>query len=407
MGTLPPTHQQQIFHHPASRAPLTPAPSPSYNSPEFDKTQSPWNALRDDQIKKLVAITGSCKFGTGMVSYFTQRRLSTLIQAVADGDQLFLAIHQIYCLWSVNPVVVPKAIWDSTNFMGTMQYLKVLLSPNREIRLDVLKLLSEFPTQLDAFALKSLGILEGIKAIMAGLRNKNHLLSKLMVRGYPPLAMELRLNLDIRSPFLMDIVFESMYRQIWGWPRSGNNAIHNQIVAIYKKDVEIFNGQLQSPFGINMANHSQTVRAFLHLIHRLVLQNRNHAVNISQVSSTVVHPPQLQPRPFLAPAHTFTPAGNVQAAPNFMLIRPPTVPSQLNVPVTSVPQPSGHQTMPPGIVVQPSPHKAVSHTCTLPESFERSIYRDISSKLRSPNKFSRLLPESTCGTSLNTGQPTT
>jgi len=406
MGTLPPTHQQQIFHHPASRAPLTPAPSPSYNSPEFDKAQSPINALRDNQIKKLVAITGSSKLGTGMVSHFTKRRLSTLLQAVADGDQLFLIIHQIYCLWSVNSNLVPEAIRDNTNFEGTMQYLGVLLSPNREIRKDILKLLSEFPAQLDAFALQSLnagGILRGIQAIMAGLSNKDNLLSRLMVRGYPPMAVELRLSLDIRSPFLMDIVFESMYRQTWGWPWAGNNDIHNEIVTIYKNDVDILNSQLQSPFGINMAYHSQTMQAFLQAIQRLVLQNRNQAANTSQASSTVVNPPQLQPRPLLAPAHTFAPAGNVQVAPNFKLTRPHQVPSQLNVPVTFVPQPSGHQTMPPGMVVQPSHQKVMSHTCTLPQNFARSIYSDISSKLQSSNKIPRLLPESTCGASLNTG----
>ena len=370
MGILPPAHQQEIFH-PALRAPLTPAPSPPYNPPEFGKAQSPsWNVLRDNQIKKLVAILVSSKLGTGMTSHFTERRLCIIAQAVADGDQLFLTIHQIYCLWSVNPSIVPKVVRDNANFEGTMEYLDVLLSPNREILQDVLKLLSEFPAQLDAFELQSSnagGILQGIQAIMAGLSKKDHLLRQLMVRGYPPLALELRLNLDLRSPFLMDIVFESMYRQIWGWPRPGNNDIHNEIVAIYKKDVHILYGSLQRPHGINEANHSQTLQAFTHLIQRLVVQNMNHAVNISQPSSHMVYQPQLQPRPLLTPAHTFAPARNIQAAPNFRFIRPYQNVSQLN--------------MPPGIVMQPTDRKAMSHTCTLLEIFAWSIYSDISSKV--------------------------
>jgi len=355
----------------ASRAPLTPAPSPSTNSPEVELPQFPWTAVQNFQRRKLSAIMNAVKFGNGMTSHFTNRRFSTLFDAVREGDQLFLTIHEIYCLYSVDPNAVPKVLRENANFEGAMQYLAALLSPNRDIRQDIIKLLSEFPAPLVPLTLQSINAgrtLEAIQATLTGLCNKDHLLNQCRVRGYPPLAPELRWNLDIRSPFLMDIVFESMYRQIWGWPWIGNIDLHNEIVSVYKKDSHI---SLQSRFAVDPQHYSTTVQISMNIIQRLVLRDANHAVHPAQGSTHALYQSQPQPQPLSAPGYAFIPDRNGQTA---LADGPAQLHGpirQWNVAAPFVLRSNGAQNTASGVIARPGHSRKTSNTSAFPEGSVR------------------------------------
>lgn len=224
-------------------------------------------------------------------SFYAELRFSTLQTAVREGDDLFLTLHQIFCLSSIDPEAVPASIRHHPHYAGAMQYLSVLLTPNQDLRPDILKWFSDFPQRIQDFLLKNrqaMQILQAIESIMSGFRNKDALIHQCKHRGYPPLSTELRSILGIRSCHLMVLVFTSMQRQIWGDTNEQNADIHNAILDAFMHDLKLLTDSLSAPGPpSHQPDHQGTITKFMHLTHSLTMGN------VGQTH----RPPQIQPRP--------------------------------------------------------------------------------------------------------------
>lgn len=219
-------------------------------------------------------------------SLYAELRFNSLQAAVREGDDLFLTLHQIYCLSTIDPEAVPASVRHHPNYAGAIQYLTVLLTSNQGIRQDVLKWFSEFPQKLQDFFLRNrqaMQILQAVESIMSGFQNKDAIINHCKDRGYPPLAIELRSSLGIRSCHLMKCVFTSIQRQIWGQPTTQNSDIHNSILDVFVQDLKILTDSLNAPGSTaHHSNHEHTINNFKLLIHNLMVRNASQVSLTSQ-----------------------------------------------------------------------------------------------------------------------------
>lgn len=290
---VPLQHQQHQYSPHLPAAPLTPTPSPSYNMQNFEAPAYP-NGPSNPLLQRVNDFLNSIGGRRHLGSQYADDRFEAVETAVREGDELFLILHQIFCLSSINPQAIPRSVSENPNYTATMRYLTLLLTSNEGLRKDLLKWFSEFPEPLPNFVMNSpraMQLLHAVNVTMYGIQNNHTLLNLVAKRGYPPLAQELNSMLGIRSHHLMKLVFTSVYRQIWGFPNAHNIDIHEAISSVFEQDIRNLTDSLANP-GAPPApsNYQRTIDQFKTLTGDLIKRNSefrgpqapHHSVSQSQ-----------------------------------------------------------------------------------------------------------------------------
>lgn len=178
------------------------------------------------------------------VNEFDNGRKHLLLEAAQKGDFFYLVLHQLFCLYSWHPALlppqlcgVPPAAWAT---------LDTLLCPSHTVTPRVLHWFSEFPasiqvinTSRDSFAFAKQ--VDEIKTFLQWLPGVWPALSATChARKAPPLIQELVQDLRLSSPVLQTTVFRAIARGFWRGPRSKGFQILEEL---HREDQETYINQ--------------------------------------------------------------------------------------------------------------------------------------------------------------------
>jgi hypothetical protein len=155
------------------------------------------------------------------LSMISDSRMTVLREAVESNDAAFLFMHQILCIQSVNPHIVPQPLKTLPTFDAAIRYLDTILAFNSQLDPELVKWFAEFPMPLAEVAMNwSQTYHLGMQATAALFWRFGMYWTQFQndckTRNYPPVASELNTCLGVESPALMHILFTAILRSIWG-----------------------------------------------------------------------------------------------------------------------------------------------------------------------------------------------
>lgn len=151
------------------------------------------------------------------INHLEESRLVLIQKACEAGDVFYLALHQIYCLYSLPAFHVDRYL-DKEHIDGLRKLAELILE-NSEMGLNSVQWLSEFPWPFDMLLKRSsiysaayTDVKRCLKLLGKGLDPLRNLC---LTRKEPPLIDLMEAELAIKSTVLQEIVYVSIHRALW------------------------------------------------------------------------------------------------------------------------------------------------------------------------------------------------
>ncbi|KAI0164307.1 hypothetical protein GGR52DRAFT_114199 [Hypoxylon sp. FL1284] len=234
-------------------------------------------------------------------------RFQLLAEACEHGDLFFVALHQLFCAWSVNQANVhrlcdevahpPSLVDNAFGIMGTF------LKNNYKLRQAHLYWLSRFPSPLEALKANPTHeavikqVLDFLMCVAQKwqLAHHSHLAS-----NYPFLVGELLDTFQLVSPLLQTIIFRASRRSLR--VPDGPHAAHME--ALFKSDQQkhtnvdglFVKHPASSHYQVYNNSLTETYRKIIEQSHGLLQTGRQSASPLSALAPPQMRPP-MQPRP--------------------------------------------------------------------------------------------------------------
>lgn len=147
-------------------------------------------------------------------------RFHLLLDACKREDLFFVALHQIFCLWAVDPSAVLQidGFQDQQLFEFAFQLVAKLIRGNEGLSPVHLKWFTEFPSPLNHLLARSdqyRSSLSEVRFFLGKLRTeKSNMIQECQRRGFPPLVDEMVHNLGLLSPVLQGVFFTASRRTL-------------------------------------------------------------------------------------------------------------------------------------------------------------------------------------------------
>ncbi|KAJ1331915.1 zinc finger MIZ domain-containing protein [Microdochium nivale] len=148
-----------------------------------------------------------------------QPRLQLLEDACKTGDIFYIVLHQVFCLWTVNPFEIRGLFQHDTNSFSMAEHglhaVSNLLRNNASIRQTLLNCLANFPApfpRMQRDPLYSMTLNAVIKFLFSMASSWTSLIQQHAVNGIPLFMDELLGQLHMHSQVLQVIVFRASRR---------------------------------------------------------------------------------------------------------------------------------------------------------------------------------------------------
>ncbi|KAJ3560819.1 hypothetical protein NPX13_g9175 [Xylaria arbuscula] len=148
-------------------------------------------------------------------------RFLLLVKACREGDVFFVALHQLFCSWTVSQISVHKLcdenMHDASLVDNAFGIMGTILKANSKFREPLLGFFANFPTplstlQLDRFYRQTINqVLDFLIHVSRRWSIVNH---EHILKGYPLLMSELVNIFRLHSPTLQTIVFRASRRTL-------------------------------------------------------------------------------------------------------------------------------------------------------------------------------------------------
>jgi zinc finger MIZ domain-containing protein len=147
-------------------------------------------------------------------------RFLLLLDACHREDFFFVALHQLFCLWAVDPSAVLQidGFQDQQLVGYAFQLVAKLIRGNEGLSPIHLKWFTEFPSPLNHLLARSdqyRGALSAVRFFLGKLRTeKSSMIQECQQRGFPPLVDEMVHRLGLLSPVLQGVFFTASRRTL-------------------------------------------------------------------------------------------------------------------------------------------------------------------------------------------------
>jgi hypothetical protein len=147
-------------------------------------------------------------------------RFLLLRDACLNDDYFFVALHQMFCLWTIDPLFVFSidGFRDSSLISFAFQQVAKLIRGNEGLSAVHLKWCTEFPSPLRDLLARSDHYRRTVDLVGNFLRklagDKTSMILKCQLRGYPPLVDEMVCELGLLSPILQGVFFTASRRTL-------------------------------------------------------------------------------------------------------------------------------------------------------------------------------------------------
>lgn len=207
------------------------APSP-FNTMLVPPAPASAPALNHGAVCYIPRLDAFVKAHGGTFPRYLAIRATTLKDACLRQDTFYLALHQIYCRATADPLFSVQLAFGDEQLQG-LDVLQSILLSNSGLSPESLHFFANFPFPDLDYGSGMLGqIVAQVKAFLIRMaRDWAPLINACMARGYPPFAAELRSALSVGSPVLQQVLFNAVQRHLAGTEKS----LWNQ------KAVEMFN----------------------------------------------------------------------------------------------------------------------------------------------------------------------
>ncbi|KAI9882949.1 MAG: hypothetical protein M1823_005296 [Watsoniomyces obsoletus] len=165
-------------------------------------------------------------------------RVDLILQACHYNDLFYVAMHQLYCDYTLRPAVVAQLASLGPNEQSGMQALNELLSPNQSLPANFLRQQANFPSswetlrQFSASHRTALGAVRDALGLLGLLWKKYE--QACLGRGYPPLTSELVSTFNVKSVVLQRVIFRAICRRLGGVASSQGGL--ERLEQIYRAD---------------------------------------------------------------------------------------------------------------------------------------------------------------------------
>ncbi|KAK5629147.1 hypothetical protein RRF57_004862 [Xylaria bambusicola] len=168
-------------------------------------------------------------------------RFLLLVKACREGDIFFVALHQLFCSWTVSQILVhalcDEKVHDTSLIDNAFGVMGTILKANSKLRAHLLRWFAHFPVPLptlqhDRFYAQAINqVLNFLICVSKRWSIVNH---EHLTQGYPLLMSELIHTFNLHSPILQGIVFRASRRTL-GVP---DNPIGIRLDEMFRADQE-------------------------------------------------------------------------------------------------------------------------------------------------------------------------
>lgn len=285
-GAVPGSHTSQFIE-------LDQAIPSFYSSPTIKKrkrteeTLAPW-------LQRMMYIIDTHSKTLPLNADFERPRILLLREACATGDVFYVALHQIFCLWSLDPsgVLAIPGLREHNDLTFAFETIGHWLRRNDGLSLHHLRWLSNFPSPLYDLLSKSepyRDLVADVGLFLSRLTSSwISFFQRCKRRGYPPLVEEMVIYLGLPSPVLRRIIFIATRRnmQITDGPRG------QAVDQIFAQDQQSHEQLISQPASPAMILETQERTRSIGVQYRSILteasppgQRRTSAINGSHSSS--------------------------------------------------------------------------------------------------------------------------
>jgi len=147
-------------------------------------------------------------------------RFHLLLDACHREDFFFVALHQLFCLWAIDPSAVSQidGFQDQQLVGYAFQLVAKLIRGNEGLSPVHLKWFTEFPSPLNHLLARSdqyRSALSAVRFFLGKLKTeKSNMIQECQQRGYPPLVDEMVHRLGLLSPVLQGVFFTASRRTL-------------------------------------------------------------------------------------------------------------------------------------------------------------------------------------------------
>jgi MIZ/SP-RING zinc finger len=144
-------------------------------------------------------------------------RTALLKNACAQNDPFYLCMHQIFCLFSLNPSRILQTGFGEAQRAG-LNVLSLVLLSNGDLSPPALEFFSELPMPIEKLMDRFGAYRSVLNQVGVFLQNLalgwDPMREKCFARKYPPFAEELVDDFGLHSPVLQRVLFNSIHRQL-------------------------------------------------------------------------------------------------------------------------------------------------------------------------------------------------
>lgn len=174
-------------------------------------------------------------------------RLSLLCDAVNKQDWFYIVLHQLSCLKTVSPSLLPHSAFGLTT--SAYDQLDDLLCPNSHLQMPLVQWASRFPAPITEIYSDSMGSrhvayehhVQTVVRFLALLpQNWGALVQESVARQAPPLVQDMVERLALHSPVLQTTTFRAIARAFWTTLQDNETGIE-YLLALHFQDQLTFN----------------------------------------------------------------------------------------------------------------------------------------------------------------------
>ena len=214
---------------------------------------------------------------TSLAKHVRDTEINYLYQACILDDRFYIALHQLYCLYTVRPSAVRRLPGHSLDHEVGLAILPMMLGVRDALSPQHLDWLSSFPMDITALWNLVPGFNQTFPIVQAFLRALGLTFPALNngcgSRGFPPLVHELVTGMGAKSGLMQVRLFVTVRNLMWGNATLETMRLINEI---FKRDQDAYYRSLagmgtSSPVTIPQAhrNHATTISEYRQLRDRL------------------------------------------------------------------------------------------------------------------------------------------
>jgi zinc finger MIZ domain-containing protein len=237
-------------------------------------------------------------------------RFHLLRDACQREDLFFVALHQLFCLWAVEPATVLQldGFQNQKTVEHAFQLVTKLIRGNEGLSPVHLKWFTEFPSPLNHLIARSDHYRRSLSEVSFFLgrltTEKSDMIQQCQQRGYPPLVDEMVNRLGLLSPVLQGVFFTASRRTLG----VRDDTVGSQMERLFLQDREA-HGKLAARINTNFPPSESEIRERNSWLAQQYLLLRNNARRSGS------RPPN-HPQPIKAGQATQTPrSGNFVDSP--------------------------------------------------------------------------------------------